>query len=129
MVFFGSGVIRSGGVDFVGERAEVGSLFVYLDSCLPLSLNWVPLKTFVFRAGLGFYLGSVTEVLRYRRRTKICFAIVETIAVYVIADHTFRNRNNLVVHPDFPSSFSPPGITPASGVRAGGAFGQMPFVP
>ncbi len=121
-------VIRFGRVNFAGERAEIYLVPVALDTDFPLSLDLVPFEAFVFRAGFSLCLGAVADILRYGRGAEICLAIIETVAIYVVADHSRRHVDDFVVHPDSPSL---PGVfrtVPADSIRAGGALGQMPFV-
>lgn len=99
-----------------------------LDSGFPLFLDFVPFEAFVFRAGFRLCLRAVAEILRYGCGAEICLAIIETFAVYMVADHPGRHVDDLVVHPD-PLSLSGMFRTvPANRVGAGGALGQMPFV-
>lgn len=72
-----------------------------LDSHFPFSLSFVPFETFVFRAGFCFCLGSIAEVLRDGGGAEIGPAIIEAVAVYMVAEHVFRDVDNLSVHPYF----------------------------
>ena len=72
-----------------------------LDSYFPLPLVFVPFEAFVFRAGFRFCLGSIAEVLRDGGGAEIGLSIVEAVAVYMVAEHVFRNIDDLAVHPYF----------------------------
>ncbi len=87
-----------------------------LDSNFPLSLDFVPFETFVFRADSCFCLGAIAEILRDGGGAEIRRPIVEAVAVYVVAEHMFRNIDNLAVHPYFLSQAAWSAALPASGV-------------
>jgi len=48
MIFSSCSIVGFGGVDFVSKGAEVYFFVIELNSGLPLSLSFVPFKTFVF---------------------------------------------------------------------------------
>lgn len=100
MVLFSGGVVGPCSLDFAGKGADVYFSVIELDSDFPLFSSPVPFKPFVFRAGFCFCLGAVAEILRKGRGTEICLSVVEAVSVYMVADHVFRNINNLPMHPD-----------------------------
>ena len=59
---------------------------------------------------------------------EVCFSIIEAVAVDVVADHFFRNMNNLSVHPNFLSCAFAIKVLPACSIRARRAFSKEPFV-
>ena len=46
----------------------------------------------------------------------------------MVAEQVFGDVNNLAVHPNFLSGVLGLEVLPTGGVRAGGAFGEEPFV-
>ena len=87
-----------------------------LDSGFPLFLGFVPFEAFVFRAGFCFCLGSIAEILRDGGGAEITPSIVEAVAVYMVAEHVFRDIDNLAVHPYFLSQAAFSAALPAGGV-------------
>ena len=87
-----------------------------LDSGFPLSLDFIPFEAFVFRACFRFCFGSVAEVLRNSGGAEIRSAIVEAVAVHVIAEQMVRDINHLAVHPYSLSGSAGAYSLPAGGV-------------
>ena len=123
MILFGGVVVGFRGVRFAGKGAEVYFLAVELNSDFPLSLNFVPFEALVFGAGFCLCLGAVADVLRDSGGTEIGLSIIAAVTVYVVADHSTRHADDLVVHPNFLSVLAVSGTVPPSGVRAGRASG------
>ena len=70
-----------------------------LNSGFPLFLDFVIFEAFVFRAGFRFCLGSIAEVLRDGSGADVSLSIVEAVAVYMVAEHVFRDVDDLTMHP------------------------------
>ena len=87
-----------------------------LDSNFPFSLDFVPFEAFVFRAGFRFCFGAVAEVLRDGGGAEIRSAIVEAVAVNVVAEQMIRDINHLAVHPYSLSGSAGAYSLPAGGV-------------
>lgn len=66
--------------------------------------------------------------MRYRCGAEVCFSIVEAVAVDVVTEKVIGDVNDLAVHPDSFSGLISRVALPADGVRAGGAFCDVPFV-
>ena len=128
MVFFCGAVACFCGFALAGEGAEVDFSVIELYSRLPFFLDFVPFKANVFRASFCFSFISVCGVLRAGSGSEVCLSIVQSIAVYVVAEHVRRYVNNAAMHPYFFSVIFSGEALPSAGVRAGGAFAEVPFL-
>jgi len=128
VVFAGCGVIGAGGGDFGVEQAERKTLSVIADASAPLFRILRPANTYVLRARIYPELSAVPDVLHVSRRTKIGLSIVQAIVVDVVAEQSFRNVNNEIVHIGIFAVLLFVHRYVTDGVKGGWAFAGIPFV-
>ena len=100
MVFFGGAVVGFGGGELIFEVSEKlsGAVGLYLGE--PFSFCSAPGDASVFRVCAGLFCeGLVAVVLGWSCGSEVCFAVVEAVVVYVVADHVLGDVDNLVMHP------------------------------
>ena len=92
-------VVGHGSFDFACIRADIYFSAIELDSDFPFFPDFIPFKAFIFWVDFCFGLRTIAEILWDGRGAEIGLSIIEAVAVYMVAEHVFRDVDNLTMHP------------------------------